>query len=170
MKALIVYEFEGYTLTPTWIDGDPWFYASEVAKILRFKNVRMQISRLAPSEKGVTSSDTLGGEQQVQIVSEIGLYKLCFTSRSPFALKFQEWVANLIKEFRKKGFVIDAQRADPIELQKAIDGFKTLFGHEPRGGVTISPYSGAVVERSGGLKVTELEEFRQMIKRQKRQG
>lgn len=149
MKELVVYEFEGVTFTPTWINGDPWFLASEVAKILRFKDIHKQVNRLPDSEKGRTISPTLGGAQEVLIVSEIGLYKLCFASRSPFAVKFQDWVANLVKQIREHGFVIDKDRADPAKVQRALDEWKAAFGREPRGGVVVNPHDGAILERRG---------------------
>lgn len=74
MKELVVYEFEGTKFEPVQgLDGEPWFLASDVAKILRFKNVRSQVTRLPLAEAAVADSDTSGQRRKVQIVSEIGL-------------------------------------------------------------------------------------------------
>ncbi|MFH0814251.1 MAG: hypothetical protein V2A69_15660 [Pseudomonadota bacterium] len=46
-------------------------------------NVSMALSRLKPSMKGVSTVYTLGGPQEMIMVSEAGDYKLAFTSRKP---------------------------------------------------------------------------------------
>ena len=55
------------------------------------------------SEKGVVTTDTLGGTQEVTFLTEKGLYKVLFKSRKPIAEKFQNWVCDIIKEIRLKG-------------------------------------------------------------------
>ena len=59
------------------INGEPWFVAVDVCKVLELRNVSRALSRLAKSEKsytiiparGVTSSNTQGGEQKMLIVN-----------------------------------------------------------------------------------------------------
>ena len=75
-------------------DGEPWFVAVDVCKALKLTNSRMAVDRLDADEKGVNSTDTLGGKQNMAIVSESGLYTLILGSRKPQAHDFKRWVTH----------------------------------------------------------------------------
>lgn len=88
----------------TVIDGEPWFVAADVCRALELSNSRMAISRLDDDEKGVSSTDTLGGKQEMQIVNEPGLYSLVLGSRKPEAKAFKRWITHeVIPAIRKTG-------------------------------------------------------------------
>ena len=73
------------------IDGQLWFVAKDVCDILDLSNPRKAVAALDDDEKGVTTSDTPGGKQQVNIVNESGMYALIFQSRKPSARGFRKW-------------------------------------------------------------------------------
>ena len=52
--------------------------------------------RLKDYEKGFHSVDTLGGNQDMAIISESGLFRLVLTSRKPQAEPFQDWVVQVV--------------------------------------------------------------------------
>jgi prophage antirepressor-like protein len=87
------------------IDGEPWFVAADVCESLEFKGrSRDYIRMLDEDEKGAHILRTLGGDQQVQIVNESGLYSLIFKSRKPEAKAFKKWVtAEVLPAIRKHG-------------------------------------------------------------------
>lgn len=87
------------------IDGEPWFVAADVCESLEFNGrSRDYIRMLDEDEKGAHILRTLGGDQQVQIVSESGLYSLIFKSRKPEAKAFKKWVtAEVLPAIRKHG-------------------------------------------------------------------
>lgn len=83
------------------IDGQPWFVAKD---ILDLSNPRKAVAALDDDEKGVTTSDTPGGKQQVNIVNESGMYALIFQSRKPAARGFRKWVTSeVLPSIRKFG-------------------------------------------------------------------
>ena len=82
---------------------NPLFRASDIGVILEINNIRSAIQMFDSSEKGVVTTDTLGGTQEVTFLTEKGLYKVLFKSRKPIAEKFQNWVCDIIKEIRLKG-------------------------------------------------------------------
>lgn len=87
------------------IDGDPWFVAKDVCAILNIANHRDACSDLDDDEKGVATTDTLGGPQELVTVSEPGLYRLIFRSRKTEARDFQRWVLHeVLPSIRKRGF------------------------------------------------------------------
>ena len=85
-------------------DGGPWFVASDVCAALEIRNSRMALRRLDEDEKGVRKIDTLGGEQEVNIISEPGLYRLIWRSNKPAAREFVRWLAHeVLPAIRKTG-------------------------------------------------------------------
>lgn len=86
------------------VDGEPWFVGKDICESLGLTNSRMSINRLDDDEKGVSSIDTLGGTQQIQVVSESGLYSLISSSRKPEAREFKRWVNHeVLPSIRKTG-------------------------------------------------------------------
>ena len=77
-------------------DGAPWFVAADVCKALEIANSRDALTRIDDYEKGVASTDTLGGKQEVAIVNETDLYSLVLGSRKPEAKVFKRWVTSEI--------------------------------------------------------------------------
>ena len=93
-------------------DGEPWFVAVDVCKALEIKNNRDALGRLDDDEKGVVSTDTLGGEQEVGVVNESGLYTLVLGSRKPEAKAFKRWITHdVILAIRKTGGYIQGEES-----------------------------------------------------------
>ncbi|MGI5144834.1 BRO family protein [Plantactinospora sp. CA-294935] len=85
-------------------NGEPWFVAADVCTALDINNSRQAVSYLDEDEKGVTTNDTPGGQQQVSVVSEPGLYSLILRSRKPQAKEFKRWVTHeVLPAIRKTG-------------------------------------------------------------------
>ena len=107
-----------YQDTPVRIideSGDPWFVAKDVCDILEIANPRDALDRLAPTMKGVATADTLGGKQQLNTISEAGVYKLVFTSRKPEAERFTDWLATeVIPSIRKHGAYMTAETIEKV--------------------------------------------------------
>ena len=54
-------------------NGNPWFVAKDVAVVLDIQNIRQNLSELDDDEKGVCTTYTPGGAQELKTVSESGL-------------------------------------------------------------------------------------------------
>ena len=68
------------------------------------------ISNLDDDEKGVITSDTLGGKQEMSTINEPGLYSLILRSRKPEAKAFKRWITHeVIPTIRKTGGYIAGQ-------------------------------------------------------------
>ncbi|WP_233605096.1 P63C domain-containing protein [Corallococcus sp. AB030] len=104
-SSIQVFEFDSQKVrTVTGPDGDPWFVAADVCAVLGIANSRDALSRLDDDEKGVGTTDTLGGPQQSAILSESGVWALTFRSRQPAARRFRKWVTKeVIPAIRKTG-------------------------------------------------------------------
>ena len=89
--------------------GEPWFVAKDVCDALTLTNSRKALTALDDDEKGVTLSYTLGGEQNLSIVSESGMYTLVLRCRDAVNKgsvphKFRKRVtAEVLPSIRKHG-------------------------------------------------------------------
>lgn len=111
-------------------DGQPWFVAKDVCECLELTDVSKTISLLDDDEKGTNSIRTPGGEQQMLVVSEPGLYSLILRSRKPEAKAFKRWVTHdVIPSIRKRGLyatpqTVEAMLADPDTAIKLLTSLK----------------------------------------------
>lgn len=82
-------------------EGEWWAVAVDVCKALGLSQVTRALKNL---KDGVTISkviDSLGREQEVNIIDEKSIYKLVFRSRKKEAEEFQDWVYDMLRELRK---------------------------------------------------------------------
>lgn len=85
-------------------DGEPWWVLADVCKVLEIVNNRNIAARLDEDEKGVTLVDTLGGNQNMTIINESGLYTVILRSDKPQAKPFRKWVTSeVLPAIRKHG-------------------------------------------------------------------
>ena len=85
-------------------DGEPWFVAADVCRALEIGDTHKAVERLDNDEKGRSLIPTLGGEQELLIVNEPGLYTLVLGSRKPEARAFKRWITHeVIPSIRKHG-------------------------------------------------------------------
>lgn len=122
-NSLQVFAFDGCNVRVVMKDGIPWFVAKDVCTVLGIKNARDAVARaLDADEKGVAKTDTLGGEQEMTIINESGLYTLIMRSIRPDAKRFRKWVTSeVLPAIRQTGSYSIPVRlsAEEIELRYA---------------------------------------------------
>jgi len=97
--ALQSFGFGDQLVRATDRGGMIWFVAKDVCAALNIANSRDALEKLDDDEKGVGSTDTPGGTQQVQIISEGGAYTLVLRCRDAMkpgsvAHRFRKWLTN----------------------------------------------------------------------------
>ena len=115
----------GAILRGLLIDGEPWFVVKDVAKALGYTSTnRSHILGLIPEEwKGRKKIATPGGEQEMNVLSEQGLYFFLGRSDKPKALPYQMWVAgDVVPAIRKHGGYLT-----PAKLEEALSDPDTLI-------------------------------------------
>lgn len=132
MNDLIPLQFYAHDVRMVMRDEQPWWVLNDVCQVLDLANPRDAATRLDDDEKGVLNVDTPGGEQEMTIVNESGLYSLIFASRKPEAKQFRRWVTNqVLPSIRKYGCYL-APNVLPTELpvddQKVTDGLQKTLG------------------------------------------
>ena len=121
-------------------DGEPWFVAKDVCDAFGETNRNRAMQRLDDDEKGYTRMTTPGGEQQVAIVSESGLYALLFAmqpeeargvsdeyirERQEKLRAFKRWITHdVLPTLRKQGYysmIKDEDLLKVIESKRRMD-------------------------------------------------
>lgn len=104
MSELAVFAFNTSAVRVVLKDGEPWFVAGDVAAVLGYRDAANMARNLDEDEKGTQIVSTLGGDQEVSVISESGLYAAVLKSRRPEARSFRKWVtADVLPSIRKTG-------------------------------------------------------------------
>ena len=83
---------------------EPWFVATDVAEALEYRNAPDMTRNLDDDEKGTQIVRTLGGDQEMTVINESGLYSAILRSRKPEAKAFKKWVTSeVLPSIRKTG-------------------------------------------------------------------
>jgi prophage antirepressor-like protein len=95
MSAIMPFAFESHHVR-VLLDtkGDPWFVAQDICQVLEIAKPENAYGRLDSDEKDTRIVGTPGGNQNMVVVNEPGLYNLIFTSRKPEAKRFKRWVTH----------------------------------------------------------------------------
>ena len=121
-NAIQIFNYKEQQVRTVEQNSEVWFVAKDVCDILKIVNSRDAISRLDSDEKGVAKTDTLGGMQDMTIISEPGLYKLAFKSKKSEAKDFTRWVTHeVLPAIRKHGaYIANANIEALISQNKAL--------------------------------------------------
>jgi prophage antirepressor-like protein len=86
-------------------DGELLFVASDIAKALGYRDSNSLLRMLDTEEiKGYANLSTLGGNQELAVINESGMYHAVMKSRRPEAKSFRRWVtSDLLPTLRKHG-------------------------------------------------------------------
>lgn len=118
MNEMQTFVYSGVEVRTVRKDGAPWFVLKDVCGVLGIANDRNISARLDTDEKGVHLVDTLGGSQEMTVISESGLYNVILRSDKPEAKPFRKWVtAEVLPAIRRSGGYIAGQNdLSPAEL------------------------------------------------------
>lgn len=95
------------------IDHEPWFVAKGVASVLGYSSTAAMTRSMDDDEKGVQSLHTPGGDQQMSVITEGGLYGAIMRSTIPQAKAFRRWVTHeVIPSIRRHGMYATPQAAE----------------------------------------------------------
>ena len=124
MTAVELFAYEGQQVRTVVVDGEPWFVAADVCRILDLGNVSMAVSRL--DSDGVSSAeviDSMGRQQTARIITEPALYELAFQSRKREAKALVRWVTHdVLPSIRRTGSY-SAAAAVPRSLPEALRAY-----------------------------------------------
>lgn len=121
MKDLQIFNYQDTPVRMVLVDDEPWFIASDLVGILEIGRVHDAVRGLDDDERGTDSIRTPGGEQEVTIVSEAGMYSLVLRSRKPEAKTFRRWITHeVLPSIRKTGGFGEIAPTGPELLAHAV--------------------------------------------------
>lgn len=114
MEKLKVFENSNFgKIRVLEIDGEPWFIAIDIAKVLDYRTAYDMTRILDEDEKGTQIVRTPGGNQNVIVIDESGLYSSILRSRKPEAKQFKKWVTSeVLPSIRKYGAYLTEQTVE----------------------------------------------------------
>ena len=143
MTAPVLFENADWSVRAVELEGEPWFIAVDVASSLGYRMASDLTRRLDEDEKGTHSMRTLGGDQEMTVISESGLYSAILGSKLDRAKVFKRWVTKeVLPEIRKTGSygstpalpqaiaealelaAVQARQLEQLEEQVAVDAPK----------------------------------------------
>lgn len=127
MSALEIFKYDGADVRTVTIDGEPWFVAADVARILGYRMASDFTRRLDDDEKGTRSMRTLGGEQDLTIISESGLYVAVIGSMVEGAREFKRWITrDVIPSIRRTGSYVAPETPEQLLARAVIQAQQVI--------------------------------------------
>ncbi len=93
--------WNGHSIRFIQKDGEWWAVAKDLTDALGFARANTGTRNMPAHYKGVQKVRTLGGEQEMLILNERGVYHLIMRSNKPEAVVFQDWVYGVLKTLRE---------------------------------------------------------------------
>ena len=130
-NALQVYTYKTHNVRTTEIEGEIWFVAADVCDILELSNPTEALRALDDDEKNTLriteGTSHKGGNPNMNVINEAGLYKLTFKSRKPEAKSFTRWVTHEVLPSIRKTGSYSVFKDNPALPSGVLDGAKLIF-------------------------------------------
>ena len=128
------FNFENQSIRTIAINNEPWFIAKDLCDAINISNYRDAIERLDEDEKGVSLIYTPSGQQEMNIVSESGMYTLILRCREAVKKgsvphRFRKWVtAEVLPQIRKTGsYSQNTHEIRPLEITLKVQMLDNLY-------------------------------------------
>lgn len=149
---VIPFNFGNQQVRTLLIGDQPWFVVNDVSAALQYSEASAMTRHLDDDEKGLSIVQTLGGDQEMLVINESGLYSAILRSRKAEAKRFKKWVtAEVLPAIRKQGRYEDTDNRMATLVGQTIgtDGFHML-GAVVKGKVSSLP---APIQRRATAKI-----------------
>lgn len=105
MDQLQVFDFNGHSVRVVpGDDGEPRWVASDVAKVLQYRDANNMFRGIDEEDRGYSKVSTPGGRQRMTVVNESGLYTAIVRANTDRARAFRRWVTSeVLPSIRKRG-------------------------------------------------------------------
>lgn len=116
MNELQVFFYEGKEVRTIQRNAETWWVLKDVCDVLELSNARMIADRLDTDDVSLAYvTDSMGRQQQTNIVNESGLYNVILRSDKHEAQRFKRWVTHeVLPQIRKHGAYITTSKLEEI--------------------------------------------------------
>ena len=114
---IIPFNFESKEIRVVEIDGDPWFFAQDLALSLGYSSTGAMNKIIDDEDKKIDTFLDGTTYKKQSLISESGMYQAIFGSTLESAKIFKKWVTSeVLPSIRKNGGYISGQETDDPEL------------------------------------------------------
>ena len=130
MSEIQIFNYNSTEIRTIQKDGEPWFVLKDVCQVLDIGSPHKVAERLDHDEKGRNLIPTPGGDQDMTIINESGLYNVILRSDKPEARPFRKWVTSeVLPTIRRHGMyatpdTVEKMLADPDTTIKLLETIK----------------------------------------------
>ena len=149
---VIPFQFDTREVRTMLIDDQPWFVAADVSCALEYRIAGDMTRNLDDDEKDTQIVRTPGGDQEMLVINESGLYSAILRSRKAEAKRFKKWItAEVLPAIRRTGQYHDSSNKMATLIGETIgtNGFNML-GSLIKGKVAALP---AALQRKATAKI-----------------
>lgn len=126
VSNVIPFNFGKQQVRTLLINDQPWFVANDVSAALQYSEASAMTRHLDDDEKGLSIVQTLGGDQEMLVINESGLYSAILRSRKAEAKRFKKWVtAEVLPAIRKQGSYQDSSNKMKALMDDLVDMTET---------------------------------------------
>ncbi len=125
--SVAIFSYIGHDVRVMTIDGEPFWVALDVARVLGIVNARNAVARLDEDDVRLADViDNLGRAQRMSVLNEAALYEMILRSDKPDAKQFRRWVTGVVlPEIRQNGSfsIAPVERVLPQTFAEALREF-----------------------------------------------
>ena len=127
MNEVEIFNFKGNGVRTVLLEGEPWFFGKDVAKILGYKDTNRAVNQHVDSDERKPFSRKASGDSYTSpwtskfdfsnkvFINESGVYSLVKNSELQQAKEFKHWVSHeVLPSIRKTGIYVTNKKAYDI--------------------------------------------------------
>lgn len=115
MNNLQIFNYNNNEIRTIEREGGVWWVLADVCKVLDIGSPHKVSDRLEEDEKGRSLIPTLGGQQEMTVINESGLYNVIIRSDKPEAVPFRRWVTHdVLPSIRKHGAYMTPETLEKV--------------------------------------------------------
>ena len=141
------------------VDGETYFVGKDVASALGYRNApKAMADHVDDEDKGITKCYTLGGNQEMTVINESGLYSLILSSKLESAKRFKRWVTSeVLPAIRKNGrYELEQQNSQLCKQNRLLESRNTLLEEITAQQKPLTDYARIILSSTQTVTVTQI--------------
>ena len=159
MKNQIFKSKEFGQIRTCMVNGETYFVGKDVASALGYKNApKAMADHVDDEDKGITKCYTLGGNQEMTVINESGLYSLILSSKLESAKRFKRWVTSeVLPAIRKNGrYELEQQNSQLCKQNRLLESRNTLLEEITAQQKPLTDYARIILSSTQTVTVTQI--------------
>ena len=159
MKNQIFKSKEFGQIRTCMMDGETYFVGKDVASALGYRNApKAMADHVDDEDKGITKCYTLGGNQEMTVINESGLYSLILSSKLESAKRFKRWVTSeVLPAIRKNGrYELEQQNTQLSNQNRMLESRNTLLEEITAQQKPLTDYARTILSSTQTVTVTQI--------------